>query len=182
MASVEKHSVNLGVSALPEFSQKDYPELYVDAIKIRNGLKALQAGIDRTTGALPLETAYWKSAGVSQVMFARHSRVYAIATDVLTPGTLVNFHMVGTELSVRKAIATTAATLTDGFCTGTFAVGQMAEICLQGMCYNIGGLTTGTTYYTSNTAGLASSGAGTVAQRIGKAFGPTILYFRPDFV
>jgi hypothetical protein len=182
VAGTQKFSTNLGIAGAPEFSAKDYPEIFVDSLKLRNAMRVLQQALDLYTGAIPIEEIYWKSAGVSQVRLGGITKVYAIAEEELTRGTIVNFYEDSNVLIARKANASSAGKSAQAFCSKEVAEGAFGEFTLQGICRDIGGLTTGATYYQSNTAGLIANGPGTILQRVGIAFGPTTLYFRADFV
>lgn len=182
MANKQKASTNLGLSSIPEFSSKDYPDIYVDNLKLRNAIGVLQTALDQYTGILGLDPAYWPTAAASQIRLGDYTPMYAIAEVTMVAGNIVNFHDVGGVLKARLADATAAGKPAHAFCAADVGIGSFGEFTLQGICQNIGGLTNGVTYYQSNTPGLIAAGAGTILQRIGFALGPSTLYFRADLV
>lgn len=44
------HLQNLGLSALPEIDQKQYPQIYAELIRIRNALGVIQSVLDTLGG------------------------------------------------------------------------------------------------------------------------------------
>lgn len=182
MASQEQYSTNLGISSLPEFSQKDFPELYVDALKLRGALRTLQGALDRYTGVLPIDQQYWSTQGVNSVRLQNLSPVYAIAGEDIVAGAIVSFYDVSGVLTAQNANATAAGKPARAFASGIVATGSYGQFILCGINPYIGGLTNGATYYLSNTNGLIAPAAGTILQRIGFAVGTSKLYFNPDLV
>lgn len=177
-------STNTGISAIPDIDQSKYPDIYVDNLKLRNGIKILQGVLDTYTGALGEERSYWgqQQNPAAWNRLQNLTRTYGVASEAIPAGALVNFFNNGGVLGVRNANASAAGKPAHGWCTTSVAAGEAGEFCQQGTCFLIGGLTIGATYYLSNTNGLVSSGAGTVAQRIGYAIGPNTLIIRPDLV
>jgi hypothetical protein len=177
-------STNLGISAIPEFEQAKYPDLYIDALKVRNGIKILQGVMDTYTGALGEEAAYWnqQTNPANWNRLQNLTRTYAQAAEIIAAGALVNFFDNAGTLGVRNANATAAGKPAHAYATTAVAASSYGEFIQQGACFLIGSLTIGATYYLSNTNGLISAGAGTVPQKIGYAIGVSTLIFRPDLV
>lgn len=176
-------STQLGVASTPEFSQSDYPSIYVDALRIRQALKNLQSILDTYTGALGEEPVYWNQvAPASWNRIANLNRTYAQATETIASGATVNFYNNAGTLGVRNANATAAGKPVHAWATGAVASGAYGEFIVQGVCHLITGLTIGTTYYASNTAGLISATPGTISQKVGYALGTSTFMFRPDLV
>jgi hypothetical protein len=184
MANTQNFSSNTGISAVPEVPQDRYPEIYVDNLKIRNGIKILQGLLDTYTGALGEDPAYWDQqpnpAAWNRIQ--NLTRTYAKASEAIAAGALVNFWNNSGTLGVRNANATLAGKPCHAFATTAVASGSYGEFIQQGTCFLIGSLTVGATYYLSNTNGLATNAPGVILQRIGYAIGPSTLVFRPDLI
>jgi hypothetical protein len=182
--TVQGFSTNTGISATPEIDQTQYPEIYIDNLKLRNGIKILQGVLDTYTGALGEETQYWnqQTNPANWVRLQNLTRVYAQATEVIAAGAIVNFYNNAGSLGVRNANATAAGKPAHGISSTALTASAYGEFILEGAIFAIGGLTIGTTYYLSNTNGLIAAGAGTIVQRIGYAIGTNTLIFRPDLV
>jgi hypothetical protein len=177
-------STNTGITAIPEFEQSKYPDLYLDSLKVRNGIKILQGVLDTYTGALGEEAAYWgqQTNPANWNRLQNLTRTYGQATEAIAAGALVNFYNNAGVLGVRNANATAVGKPAHAYATTAVASSSYGEFIQQGTCFLIGSLTIGTTYYLSNTNGLISAGAGTVSQKIGYAIGTSTLVFRPDLV
>jgi hypothetical protein len=177
-------STNTGISAIPDISQSQYPEIYVDNLRLRNGIKILQGIIDTYTGALGEDPAYWgqQQNPAAWNRLQNLTRTYGIASETITAGAMVNFFNNAGALGVRNANATAAGKPAHGWCTTTVTAGNPGEFCQQGACFLVGGLTIGATYYLSNTNGLIAPAAGTVVQKVGYAIGTNTLILRPDLV
>jgi hypothetical protein len=181
--SAQSFSTNLGISAQPEVPQAKYPEIYVDNLKIRNGIKLLQGVVDQYCGTLGEDPNYWGQQNNPGTWHRLQNlnRTYAQATEAIAAGAIVNFYNNGGTLGVRNANASTGKPA-HAWCTTAVAANSYGEFITQGTCYLIGGLTIGTTYYLSNTNGLVSASAGTVSQKLGYAIGSSIFVFRPDLI
>lgn len=182
--TVQGFSTNTGITALPEIPQDKYPEIYIDNLKLRNGIKILQGIIDTYCGALGEDPAYWgqQSNPANWNRLQNLTRTYALASENIAAGAVVNFYNNAGVLGVRNANATAAGKPAHAWSTTAITTGNYGEFIQQGACFLIGGLTIGTTYYLSNTNGLISNGAGTISQKVGYAIGPSTLIFRPDLV
>lgn len=179
----QQFSTNTGIAATPEFSQSQFPGIYLDSLRLRQGIKILQSVLDTYTGALGEEPTYWNQVGAtSWNRLANLTRTYAQATEYIVAGAMVNFYSNAGVLAVRNANASAAGRQCHAFSNGIVNVGAYGEFIQQGICYLVGGLTPGITYYLSNTDGLIANAAGTISQKIGYAMGPNILVFRPDLV
>ena len=177
-------STNIGISALPEIPQSQYPEIYLDNLKLRNGIKILQGVLDTYCGVLGEDPSYWgqQTNPANWMKLQNLTRIYALASEAIVAGAMVNFWNNTGVLNVRNANATAAGKPTHAWCTTTIAGGAYGEFITEGACFIIGGLTIGATYYLSNTNGLISNAPGTVSQKIGYAIGSSTLIFRPDLV
>ena len=182
--SVQGFSSNTGISAIPDIDQTKYPDVYIDNLRLRNGIKILQGIIDTYTGALGEDPNYWgqQSNPANWNRLQNLTRTYALVSENIAAGAAVNFWNNAGVLNVRNANASAAGKPCHGWCTKTVTAGNYGEFIQQGTCFLVGGLTIGATYYLSNTAGLISPGPGTVSQKIGYAIGANTLVFRPDLV
>lgn len=105
------------------------------------------------------------------------------ASEALTAGPVNLWNDSGT-LKMRKADATTAGKEADGYVTGSVSSGASGTFYYgSGVITGLTGLTIGTIYFLSTTAGAvtstAPSSAGNVVQRLGKAKSTTELVFAP---
>ena len=183
MAATQEYSTNSGISALPEIDQRKYPEIYLDLLKLRNGVKVLQGALDSYTGTIGEEPDQWGNQPDPAWWHRLQNltRTYALASEPLPAGSVVNFWDNAGNLGVRKANAGSGRTA-HAFTTAAVDTATYGEFIHQGTCFSIGGLTIGVTYYLSNTAGLLSAGPGTVPQKVGYAIGTNILIFNPELV
>jgi len=108
----------------------------------------------------------------------------ATATEDISAGDLVNLYA-SSGLKARKADATTAGKEATHFALSAVSNGQSGTFYRPSQTNTqVSGLTAGTTYFLSTTAGLttstAPSGSGNVVQRVGKAISATSLDFEPQ--
>lgn len=179
------YSTNLGLSLQPEFDAQKYPDIFVDSMRVRMGIQLLQSALDSYTGKLPLSSQLQGVANVStSVQVGNLTRVYPVAGVNLTYGQLVYLYNVGGVLTAGLASASVSSTCARGFVSTTLGItaGQVGEIQLLSVLSGLAGLTPGTTYYLSNTAGFISSTAGTVSQKVGYALSTTDLFFNPTII
>jgi hypothetical protein len=105
------------------------------------------------------------------------------ASENLADGDFVNiFNDTGT-VKARKADATTPGKEANGFVLAAVVLGGSAVVYLDGINTHLVGLTAGSVYYLSTTAGTVTdtspSGTGNVVQRIGRALSATEIDFDP---
>lgn len=105
----------------------------------------------------------------------------AAASEALAAGDAVNLWLDGATLKVRKADATTAGKEADGFVKAAVESAATATVYLDGINDQLTGLTVGSEYFLSATAGAitttAPSASGNVVQPVGKAISATELSF-----
>lgn len=105
------------------------------------------------------------------------------ASEALTAGDFVNIH-ISSGIKVRKADATTAGKEADGFVLASVSSSATATVYFRGSNTAVSGLTAGTEYVLSTTAGgvlavaSAPTGTGKVNQRLGKAASANVLNFQ----
>ncbi len=106
------------------------------------------------------------------------------ASEALNAGDYVNIFDDTGVTKCRKADATVAGKEANGFVLAAVLLGNPATVYLDGINNQLMGLTGGTVYYLSTTAGqptdTAPSGAGNVVQRLGRALSATELSFEPS--
>lgn len=106
------------------------------------------------------------------------------ATENIAAGSLVNvFNSSGAK--VRKADATASNKFhTVGFVLDAILSGQAGQVFFEGVITGLSGLTVGTKYYLSETAGgvtdVAPSTSGALVQYIGTAISATEISFEPN--
>lgn len=104
------------------------------------------------------------------------------ASEALTAGDFVNIH-ISSGIKVRKADATTSGKEADGFVLASVSSSATATVYFRGSNTAVSGLTAGTEYMLSTTAGgvvaVASppTGTGKINQILGKAASATVLNF-----
>lgn len=104
------------------------------------------------------------------------------ASEALSAGNFVNIWNDAGTIKVRKSDATTAGKEADGFVLSAVSSSANATVYKRGTNTSMAGLTAGSEYYLSTTAGGVTAlpgptGAGNVSQFIGKATSATELEF-----
>ena len=103
------------------------------------------------------------------------------ASEALAAGDLVNIH-ISSGIKVRKADATTAGKEAHGFVISSVSNGATATVYFDAVNTGVSGLTAGTRYFLSTTAGgvtaTAPSSAGNVVQYVGMATAAAELNFQ----
>lgn len=182
MAQQSFFSTNLGLSSAPEFDSKKYPEIYSDLLRIRGAIRGLQAALDQYTGALPPQTENWPVTTLTQTLLLQNTaKIYVVAGVAISPGQILSTYNDAGVLKAQLATATDPTKLARGFAsiTAAAAAGDYIEMTLLGADFYISGLTPGTPYYLSNTAGAIATTAGLNVQKIGHALSATCLFFNP---
>lgn len=173
MANKAGMSTNLGLPAVPE---AESPELYAALVTVYNAIKNVGYALDNYTGNTPLtQSDYSEINFVGQSQVQKNCVVMAKLTEAIIKGQTINFHNSG-GLRARKAIVSSQPAM--GWATESGAIGDTIPIALFGMCQVIGGLTPGTYYYQSSTAGTLTTSA--TAQKVGFAVGTNQLWFNPQ--
>ena len=108
----------------------------------------------------------------------------APATEALSAGDFVNIYDNAGTVSVRKAGATDATKPADGFVKVAVASGANATVYFEGINSALTGLTVGSQYFLSTTAGAitatAPSATGNLVQPIGTPHAATAIRFDPQ--
>jgi hypothetical protein len=186
MAAKDQYSTNLGLSILPEIDQKQHPQIYLEFLRMRNALRALQGALDTYTGALSEDPTYWNQTQAYNTTRVQNiSRIYAIAGEAISLSQQVNFYNNSGVLTARKANATDNTKPARAFCSvpAGVAAGAYGEFILLGVNPYYSGLTPGATYYLHTTSGQITSVApvtvGNIVQEIGWAIDSNNLWFNP---
>jgi len=148
---------------------------------VRQAIQVLQGALDKYTGALGPEKDTWNQLdAIAYNRVADISRVYVKASENIAAGAMVNLYNNAGTLNARNASAAAAGKAARCFASYAVTSGNFGEFILLGINPIIAGMTPGTVYYLSNTAGAISSTAGTVAQKVGFAVSATKLHFNPE--
>jgi hypothetical protein len=159
--SIRNFKTRLGLAETPETSD---PELYKEMVKVYNALKALAVSIDMYTGS-PIFTVE--------------------ATVDISYGQLIDLYDGGGVLKARLADASGHSAPCKAFCSEPSGItsGATGNVTLRGFI-SIGGVTPGTVYWLSTTAGSMTSskptGGGNFQQVIGFGLDTTTIYFNPE--
>lgn len=172
MATKPSMSINLGLPAAPEV---DSPELYGALLPVYNAVKNTMYAVDSYTGnGLITTEEYSQVNAYSQLSAYKINVMYIQLTETVTKGQIVNIWNSGGARG-RKAVGGTSRG--HAFALDSGVAGQHIPICFQGLCTLIGGLTPGSEYYLSVTAGAITPTA--THHRVGTAIGPNHLWFSP---
>lgn len=172
MATKPSMSINLGLPAAPEV---DSPELYGALLPIYNAVKNTMYAVDNYTGNnLITSEEYSQVNAYGQLLSQKTAVLYVKLTDTVSAGHVINLWNSG-GLRARKA--TGGSNRAHAFAVAAGVPGNTIPVCLFGLCTIIGGLTPGTEYYLSGTAGQITPTA--TYHRVGMAIGPNHLWFSP---
>lgn len=182
---MQEFSTNLGLSILPEMESREQPSIYAELLRIRNALRVLQSALDVYTGALSADINYWnQTPPSSSVRVQGVSRVYAITSEAISLGQLVNLYDVAGIMTARKANATDGTKPCRAYCSvsGGVALGAYGEFILLGLLRTVG-VTPGLTYYLDTVAGVITTAApgvvGNLVQEIGFGLDSESIWFNP---
>ena len=182
MSNQQTFSTKTGLSVLPEIDQQQYPSIYLDALRLRSALQAIQAALDNYTGMATIPSSIRSQlTPLSQDKLANLTKTYVQATENIPAGRMVNFYNNSGTIAARQANASTGKPC-HAFTNVAVTSGDWGEFIRMGACTSVSSLTIGSTYYLSNTDGLISLTAGTVSQKIGYAMGTSLLVFNPALV
>lgn len=174
MGIVEGSKIQMGLPATPPDTVT--PELYDDFLIVYRALQNLLRGVSRYSGIDAEPSSVWSSLVFADTMLSGNlTRFYVPASAVITRGQVVNLHNDAGTLKARLAVATSATTMAHGVANNAAAIGELVEVnWLRGFIDSIGGMTTGTLYWLSTTAGAvqntAPAAVGQIQQPVGLAF------------
>ena len=172
MASKPSMSINLGLQPAPDV---DSPELFGALLPLYNAIRNTMYTVDAYTGnALIDKTEFSEVNAFGQLLLQKTAVLYVKATEDILTGHIINLWNSG-GLRARKA--TGGVTRAHAFSVSAGLAGEHIAVCLFGLCQTISGLTPGTEYYLSGTAGLITSVS--TYQRLGFAVDSTKLWFAP---
>lgn len=169
---------------LPQLPPDGLPkELYPEFQALHLAIFSLLRGISQYAGIDAPSSDIWSSLSYSDtILTGNATRMYVVAGVTIARGQAVNLYLSGGILKVRLADADSATTMMHGVANSAGSAGDIIEInWLRGLLDSVGGMTTGTLYYLSTTAGAVQSarpsGAGQIIQAAGVALNATTLLF-----
>jgi len=163
----QQYSLPLGLDMAP--NTKDAENLQ-DFYRLYNACKLLAEGLDAYTGIVGLPTADWGSGGTSAILLQNMCRFYAQFSVSVTTGQIV-----GLNASGQIVLSTPGTAI--GWSPAPISAGNWGEVRLLGLHTAVSGLTSGTAYYASSTAGGIT--ATVTAQKVGVALAANRLFFNP---
>lgn len=173
-----KSSINTG---LPNIPDPPDPSFFAEFTRIYNAIRNLTIALDAYTGSLtPAPSEFSGTAANTSLLVGNQTKVYVESTETITVGKCVNLYD-SSGLKARLSNAGVSGKRVHGWCSAVGTAGWI-EVRLLGLASVFIGLTPGTTYYASNTAGAISTTAGSVPQKLGYAISSSQLFFRPDLI
>ena len=165
-------SINLGLPVLPEV---DNPEVYAALLPVYSAIRNTMGAVDSYTGnALITPDEYSQVNAYQQLLLQKQAVVYVKLTEAVSAGMMICLHNSG-GLRARKA--QNGAYRCHGFAVASGVIGDHIPVCMFGLCTIIAGMTIGTEYYLSSTAGNIT--ATVTSQRLGVAIASNALWFAP---
>jgi len=171
-------SFNLGLSSSPSSNIED-SEIYAELQRLYQAVNLLAAKLDEYTGVIPEAVANRPYVNPTRVNRAfGMTRFYAEAAVDLVKGTIVSLGTDGLLVKALPSKATVFIVLEDT------AAGNHAPAARHAVVDGFVGLTPGTSYVNSTTAGaIATSVAtGNTRRYLGIALNSTTFYFCPDII
>lgn len=171
--------ISLGLGILP--ASELPPVVYGELSAVYKAVQNLLDGVSRYSGIDAPESNTWKDLTYADtLLMANTSRMYPVAAVVITAGQAINLYNDTGVLKARLASASAASTMAHGIAMTSAAIGDQFEMYwLRGLVTTIGGMTLGTLYWLSPTAGaiqnLAPTVAGQIQQPVGLALTASVL-------
>lgn len=166
----------------------DVPQIFQNYINITDdqsvaGIKTfssfpVKSGSTTPTAAGELATKAYVDATATGSATYDQNIVAGTAGETLVSGDLVYFKM--SDQRWWKTDSDAAATSIDvklGVSQGSASAGASVNVLIGGLAKNFTGLTAGTAYFVSGTAGAVSSTRGTFARFVGRAVSTTSMFF-----
>jgi hypothetical protein len=170
--------------ALPEAAMKN--DAYQDLASLFNTLRNLGTQVAQSNGIVQVPIAYRNVENLSITAGAKHRAYLTAGVDI--PGyNLVNFYLDAGITKVRLADADNTTLPAHGMSgPAATATGDICEVLLPGsLIQGFVGLTIGTIYYTSTSAGLMQATnpatTGNLVQAVGVAITPTDLFMNLSY-
>lgn len=169
----DSYRIQLGLPAQP--SETLPPELYPHFAQVFQAIQNLLRGVSQYCGIDAPTEDIWSALTYQETLLAGNlTRMYPVASVAITRGQVINLFNNAGVLSGRLAVATSATTMAHGVANSDAAIGERFEMnWLRGTIDSIGGLTLGTLYWLSTTAGAiqntAPVAAGQIQQQVGLA-------------
>lgn len=177
---IDNSKIITGLPNLP--SDQIDPKLWSEFQTIYSAINNAVRGITQYTAIDPPDTIERQSMPSTRYLVSGQGEIwYPTAGVALTRGQIVSCNNLGQAV---LADATTSATPAIGVALETKAAGQNIAVQLGGLVDAIGGMVTGTLYYTSTTPGaiqnLRPVAVGNIIQGLGIALTPTLLWLKPS--
>lgn len=174
-------SFNLGLAASPETQD---PTQFSEFIKLYNACFQLAFILDLYTGGKSFPQEDWPELVPAQSQKLQNlTRGYCKFTETVVAGQLLHFINTAGALESRLANATDATKPARAFALNDVTAGEYGEYMLLGAITNFAGLTPGTPYYLSTSAGLITATkpvtSGNLQQPVGFALDANTLWFNP---
>lgn len=168
MASAPRYNVNLGLPAVPEV---DNPDTMAAVSPVYNALRALAAGLDIFTGTAYVDPSEYSSMSpANTIITANHAKIYKKCAVAINA-----YYTVGLNASDQAVLGTSGTVI--GFAAAKGAIGDWIPIILCGY-FPVSGVTPGTLYRASGTAGLVMADGAN--QALGFAVSTSGIYFNPN--
>ena len=169
--SGQNFSLPLGLDLAPMARKNVDPEVLQDLYRLYNACKLLAEGIDAYTGIAGAPESDWAAMGPGGIIVQNMCRLYVEFAATATIGQLIALNSSG------KAILGTYGNVI-GWAPAPVTSGNYGEVRLLGLHTAVAGLTPGTSYYASSTAGGLTYTV--TSQKVGVAITPNLMFFNPD--
>lgn len=170
---VDDFKIQLG---LPQLPPDETPrELYGIFMYVFQAIQNLHRGVSSYCGIDAPDSDVRDQLTYQDTLLSGNlTRMYPIAAVNISRGQVVNLYNNAGALNARLAVATGASTMAHGIANASALAGERVEInWLRGTLDSVGGMTLGTLYYLSTTAGAVQStrpvGVGQIVQPVGLA-------------
>ena len=169
-------------TGLPQLPDDNIPkELYGTFLYLYQAIQNLQRGTSEYCGIdAPASDIRDQLTYTDTLLSGNLTRMYPVAAVAISRGQVVNLYNDAGVLKARLAVATGASTMAHGIANETVSAGAQFEMnFLRGTIESVGGMTLGTLYYLSTSAGSIQSArpsvAGQIIQPVGLALGAATL-------
>lgn len=172
-------SFSLGAGVSSTAATEDQ-ELGAELYKLYNAINTVALKLDEYTAPIPLPASDRPYVSFTSANKADNvSRLYGYATVALIKGTIVYWNASG-QLAKHAASTGGMALIV----LEDTALGGYAPVARNGVVDGFVGLTTGTAYVASVTAGAIATSVvtGNARRFLGYALSPTVFYFCPDII
>lgn len=170
------------LTGLPQWPDETLDrKTYAAMQQVHQALRNLDSAVEYATGIEPYPQDEWNTIKpTGGFLIQNATRIYAPAMEAITAGQTINLSNNLGTLVAWRAFATSVGGAASGIANNSASVGEIVEIqYMNGLTNAIGGLTPGTIYYQSTTAGVITpvrpTGTSQIVQAIGVASSSTQL-------